>query len=537
MRKVRIRGDPHESAAPPLLVAILLAVIVWLAARVPGALLDLFEQGHWLGPASDMLAGKVPYRDTFPIHGFLSDGGLDYFLFQAAGANFATSVNARQFLGSWFQPAIFLVAAAASRRPMLAIAAIPLNLGMSTAIIADRPVLPLLSLATFAWAIGERRSKPAAFVAGALASVGLLYALEFGLYVLAAELITLLLCGLVSRPRACFIDRTAFLGGLGAVLIPWFALLAAWRALGPFLRVSFWDLPVRFHSMWPMPFPGPGTVFRELASGRADFLKELGVSPDLARRLYLAPLIGTLGVATALWHRARGGSPVLSLRLLVVSLASLAFFRSVVARFHVEAGNALAGPVLFLILVAASELFRNRRWARIAFASVGLLVVLALSGPSRVFAVFRGATQFRRRTAVLPWTVPLDVPRGGGIRVPRDEEQNLRALIDFTEQHAAPKAPILDLSNRPSLYFFTRRVNPTRFYQVPPMAAFEDEVLRSIQARRPALVLLRSGGWLDAIDGVPNSRRIPRVWSWVLDNYPMRAKVGDTIVALPADAE
>ena len=66
------------------------------------------------------------------------------------------------------------------------------------------------------------------------------------------------------------------------------------------------------------------------------------------------------------------------------------------------------------------------------------------------------------------------------------------------------------------------------------MAPFEDEVLRDIQARRPALVFLESGTWLDAIDGIPNSRRIPRVWKWVLENYPVRARVGDTLVALPA---
>jgi hypothetical protein len=129
--------------------------------------------------------------------------------------------------------------------------------------------------------------------------------------------------------------------------------------------------------------------------------------------------------------------------------------------------------------------------------------------------------------------VALTVPRGGGIPVPREEEKNLRALIEFTDRHAAPGAPVLDLSNRAALYFYLRRVNPTRFAEVPPMAAFEEEVLSDLRARPPALVFLMTGTWLDAIDGIPNSRRIPRVWSWVLENYPVREKVGDTVVALP----
>ncbi|HSD71235.1 MAG TPA: hypothetical protein VLE54_00510, partial [Thermoanaerobaculia bacterium] len=105
------------------------------------------------------------------------------------------------------------------------------------------------------------------------------------------------------------------------------------------------------------------------------------------------------------------------------------------------------------------------------------------------------------------------------------------------DRHAPADAPVLDLSNRAGLYFFLQRENPTRFAEVPPMAAFEDEVLRDLEQRRPSLVFLESGTWLDAIDGIPNPRRIPRVWRWVLENYPVRAKVGDTVVALPGKPE
>ena len=131
----------------------------------------------------------------------------------------------------------------------------------------------------------------------------------------------------------------------------------------------------------------------------------------------------------------------------------------------------------------------------------------------------------------------LGVARGGGILVPRAEERNLRALIEFTDRHAAPGASVLDLSNRAALYFYLRRVNPTRFAEVPPMAAFEDEILRDLRARPPALVFLTSGTWLDAIDGIRNEQRIPRIWSWVAENYPVRERVGDTVVALPARAD
>ena len=79
-----------------------LAIFVGFATRIPGGPMDLFERGHWLGPASDMLAGKVPYRDTFPLHGFLSDGGLDWLLFSALSPNFRISLGAHFLLGILF---------------------------------------------------------------------------------------------------------------------------------------------------------------------------------------------------------------------------------------------------------------------------------------------------------------------------------------------------------------------------------------------------------------------------------------------------
>jgi len=526
------RGQIDRLVTP--LVFFGLAAVVWLGTRGPGALLDLFEHGHWLAPASDMLAGKVPYRDTFPMHGFLSDGGLDYVLFRLFGASYRLSLDARHFLESFFHPALFLVAAAASRRPALAALTIPLALGMSIAVVADRPVIPLLSLAAFLWAIGEERSKPRAFAAGLLGGLGLLYALEFGTFVLIAEVATLTAGRLVSRRNGpCPIRAGSFFLGLGAVLVPWLALLAAIGALGSFLEVSFVDLPLLFQSTWGLHFPTPWELVAEWMQGRKYYAGEVPIGPAVAKRFYLAPVFGGLGVGLALWMWRKKKPVVLTLRLLVLSLACLGFFRYVIFRFHLAAGNALTGPLFFLLLVTVYELSGRRRRLGWALGLVGVLAAFSMNGPARLLTVFRNAVAYTERTTPPPSMVPLTVPRGGGIRVPRDAERNLRELVEFTDAHAPASAPILDLSNRPALYFFARRVNPTRFAEVPPMATFEDEVLRDVQRKRPALVFLESGTWLDAIDGIPNSRRIPRVWAWVLENYPVRVKVAGSTIALP----
>ena len=49
--------------------------------------IDLFHRGESLGPASDLLRGKVPFRDVFALHGLLEDGLLDTWLMQLFGRN------------------------------------------------------------------------------------------------------------------------------------------------------------------------------------------------------------------------------------------------------------------------------------------------------------------------------------------------------------------------------------------------------------------------------------------------------------------
>jgi hypothetical protein len=143
------------------------------------------------------------------------------------------------------------------------------------------------------------------------------------------------------------------------------------------------------------------------------------------------------------------------------------------------------------------------------------------------------ALQHRSRRAVGPGEEPLSLQRGGGVLVPRSAAAQLRALVTFTSNNSADQDYVLDLSNEPALYFFLKRRNPTRFYQVPLMAPFQGEVLRSLAEHPPRFVVLSSGTWLDRIDRIPNPDRIPDVWRWVSARYPRHVSVGNVTIGLP----
>ncbi len=486
-----------------------------------------------------MLAGKVPYRDTFPVHGFLSDGGLDFVLFSLWEPDFAISLRAHHLLGVLFQPALFLVTAALVRRVWLAILVIPLNLAIATALVADRPVLPLLGLAAFVWAIRSNPRRGRSLLAGTLTSMGFLYALEFGTFVLVAELVGLAWWTASSRGSLPPIRIGWFAAGLGVILLPFAVFLAFEGALLAFLRTSFLDLPHRIDEIWGWPFPAPWRLVQDWLDGRRTVVAGLPITLGVAKRLYLAPLAGAGGTAIAIWLRAPGRRALDSLRLLAASLACLLSFRYVIGRLHLEVGNALVGPVLVAVAVLLCRLFLERYPAsRVPVpAAVGACAIaaVAMNAPARTAVILKAAAVYPARMAKTEGLVPLSVPRGGGVLVPEAEARELNELVGACDRWVAEKAPIVDLTNRPALFFFLRRSNASRFYQVPLMEAFESSVLADLRRSPPALAIVASGTPLDAMDCRSAQSRVPLVMALLEKALPRSEEVGNNRWRLPSD--
>jgi hypothetical protein len=490
-----------------------------------------------------MLAGKVPYRETFPVHGFLADGGLDKLLFDAFEPSFALSIHAHNLLAALFHPALFLIAAYATRRPLISLTAVVFSVGATTAVVADRPVLALLSLAMFLRALDRTAPAFPAFLAGVLAGLGLLYALDFGSFVIAGECVVLAACiWQLWRRGSSPLRISAFVAGAGLVVLVFGIYLCFHSALAAFCRVSFVDLPRHIGEIWGVPFPWPGEVLRAWVHGQRFVPANPGstgidwVDAGLAKRLYAVPAVSFLGFAAAALAIRRLGLSPKALRLLGLSVTCACFFRYVVGRFHFQAGNALVGPLVLLLLfeVAGSSAVANRANWRVTLAlALGVCFAVAMNAPMRTLGVGAAALQYRSRQAAGFGEEPLNLPRGGGVLVPRPAAAQLRALVTFTSNNSADQDYVLDLSNEPALYFFLRRRNPTRFYQVPLMAPFQSEVLRSLTEHPPRFVVLSSGTWLDRIDRIPNADRIPDVWRWVSARYPRRVAVANVTIGLP----
>jgi hypothetical protein len=495
--------------------------------------IDLFEYGHWLGPVAGMLKGRVPYRDIFPIHGFLADGGLDFAIFHFSGVSFATSIWTRQVIGTLFQPAIFLVTVASTRRLVLSAALVPVGLSLAGGLVFDRAVIPLIGLAMFLYALDTTPRRWIAGGAGILAVLGILYSLDFGTFVAAAEIFFLVALFLFSRGQAPHpFPLNSYVAGLGVALLLLGGVLASVGALAAFLDVSYIKLPIVIGRVWGLTFPSPSRIAASWAMGRELVVPGTSpIGPIYALRLYAVPL----SVAAAIIVIVRSPPPsdrAAMWRGIVLIAANAMFFRYVYGRFHYEAGNVLAIPSL----VATVLVWRRRTTAKRSavtppLESVTVVAVALILGLPPLAHLLKSAGSFPDRISICPDCVRLDVPRGGKPKVLVGEAQALMKVCAEIRR-LAPDGPILDLSNRPGLYFFLDRVNPTRFYQVPIMEPFQDEVIRDLERDPPALVILSSGTALDTFDGRSNADRIPRVWAYILAVYPRRVSIDGNIFAL-----
>src|SRR5215470_7221109 len=62
----------------------------WTIHYQPGAPVDLFEDGQPLANAATYLQGGHPYLQTYPVHGWGADGGLDSLFFRVFGPSLQT---------------------------------------------------------------------------------------------------------------------------------------------------------------------------------------------------------------------------------------------------------------------------------------------------------------------------------------------------------------------------------------------------------------------------------------------------------------
>ena len=521
---LRIRKPLSPGAAWKLATYLIIPALIYLFSYASTAQLsqwiDLFHRGESIGPASDYLRGKVPFRDVFALHGMLEDGQLDAWLMQLFGRSLEVAVTRTVILGSFLGVAIWFLGVAVFRSVPLALLCVAM--GSWTTAENNRTLFQVAAVALF-WHALQRRSRVAAVLSGAFAGVALFFSYEIGLYTIAGALAASLLLWIASR-RVTW-DGLApaqaavfFLLGTALGAAPFAIFLAMHGALDDFVVTSFVTIPGIIDAVWSLPFPDLVSTFRRNLNLHtlADFV--------LWEKFHLIVSPLTIAVAAIYsidrWLRRR--TDMFDFALLVLTVFAAVAQRTAFGRAsftHQYFAAFLIGPLLVLLAVLVVRMLRET-WRGGGEGTRAFVVAIAVA----VVPVI----------AVLFWIPDLVNGRlhefirysGRVLRVDREphaEEVQWR-ITDVTRnirELTRSGEPIFDFSNQPAFYFFADRPNPTRFYQIPILSprAFQAETIQALERARPKVVIRRSPELFDQFDGVTNDLRAQAVSAYLDDTY------------------
>jgi hypothetical protein len=520
----RIKRPMSPDRARKLATYLIFPALIYLFSYASTAQLsqwiDLFHRGESIGPASDYLRGKVPFRDVFALHGMLEDGLLDAWLMQLFGRSLEVAVMRSVILGSFLGVAIWFLGIAVFRSIPLALLCVAM--GSWTTAENNRTFFQVAAVALF-WHALQRRNRLAAVLSGVFAGVALFFSYEIGMFTIAGAFAASLLLWIASRrvtwnglapaQAALFFVIGTFLGAA-----PFAIYLAMRGALDDFLVTSFATIPNIIDAVWSLPFPDLISTFRRDLNLHtlADFVLWEKF------HLILSPL--TIAIAAIYlidrWLRRRMDS--LDFALLVMTVFATVAQRTAFGRAsfrHQYFAAFLIGPLLVLLAMLAVRMLRNlwKSGGQGTRAFVGAIAIAVIP-----------------LIAVLFWIPDLinarlhDFIRYSGriLRVDLEPQaQEVHWRIDdvtiYIRELTKRGEPIFDFSNQPAFYFFTDRPNPTRFYQVPILSPkeFQAETIRALELAKPKVVIRRSPELFDQFDGITNDLRAQAVSAYLDDVY------------------
>ncbi len=519
-------GRAEDAGPERIPLALALALIFLFAATLrmfwrPYGPIDLFEQGAMLAPAQVYLSAGAPYRDTYPVHGWGSDGGLDGLLFRLFAPTIETLHWRHAVVTALGVTLLGLSCWILFRRTLWSVTAFLLAMGLCP-IPSDRQAAAFAGLAASIHAarVGSRRAWA---LAGGVSAAALFYSLDFGIFLLAAAAATAASLAAVGRNWKAA-GALLWLGA-GAALgsAPFLAALARDRALGAFVEVSFLSLPSRISEIWSVPAPSSASLLRE-GGGRAvleTLLRGTGV-PWFFHAVVLA-----VAAAVLLFRAAGPGLSAADRGAVAATWFSVVALRGALGR--ADSGH-LALYGVFVALPAAWLVYRAARathapWLWAPALSIALVVRIE---PQR----YPFIAWWLMQRPVGPADCRRAIPRSGAATVPCAQAEDLEALRAVVDRELSEGQTFFDFGNEPALYFLLDRRPPVRYGSVPfyEGEAEEREVIAALEREKPPLAILASGTELDRFDGVPSRVRAPRVAEYLDRHYAPAGRVGTRLL-------
>jgi len=487
----------------------------------PHSAVDLFEDGHALALADAYSHGARPFHDTYPVHGWGLDGGVDALTFRWFGSTLAVFRLRRALFTA--ASLVLLGGVCVSALDSIPWGALGLLLSLSICpFMSERTLFATASL--LALVVGLRRdSRVASSIAGCLAVISVFFALDWGLIMLVAGVVGVGLKSAASRsPRLL----SAFLVGGAAGAIPLVAALMRKGVLSSFVAVSFRDLPGSISDEWGLPM---GSISGAIVKSTTvpDFLKALAGAESVTP-LFLVLVLAT-GV-TVLVARGTNRFTNGDWAFLPVLLVAAVAMRGAIVRAdpgHLALYGVFSGVVAGWLIRRAV----TTGWGALVVVT-GFFLVLGVH-PLRTIDTELAAVVTSPTTRRAQAANSVRIPRSGGAGLPVSQATVIEDLRSYLDRTLPPGGSFIDFANAPALYFLLERpmlipyVAPA-FYETD---AKQRQVISDYERATPRVAIALDDEHALAFDTVVNDIRTPLVAAYLRDHYCQTAHIGPYLVS------
>lgn len=505
---------------------LLVQLVLTYGYTAPDGIVDSFHAGEQLSAARAFLSGVPLYGHMFFLRGAGVDAvipALGMGLFGDSIGGFILTADSLELLA---QLAFFVLLAYVIRNPILfTILAVLLYTSNATSLVQFRDITVWIAIGLLFLVFKEglrihwRNTALAAI--GLLASVTLYISIDRGVLLVA-------LCGLLTAVLVCvksdknnvyglslqtwkqnYIASLFVLGGLVVgISIP--ALLLGWGSFMEFLRMTFVDIPRYGGLLVSQPIP-------PLFTDQFFFWAPAFVATATAYVLY--------------WlfkdsHTTRLNSLI---PLCLIFIFAVLCLKAGSNRIHLTKMASVTAP-LYLIAIVILLFAITYVIADVRVRKKVLLPTILLGGTLVVFSQLdTSRIAYTHTYTRAEFAAYKNLPK-------RDNNSwitsETRQVKEYIQANTNGDDKIFAFTSNPFYYYITNRQNASRFYVswFADPQPYTNKLLDELKSTPPALVIYSDLSWMDAPDTIPMTERIPEVNDWILNMYPNRHTVGNTVI-------
>ena len=534
---------------------VILPIFVYLliySASIHGNI-DMFHEGERLAPLNEMLHGGVAFRDVYVQHGLFQNAYLAWFGSQLFEPTLFGVRSMEDVLDPLGYVALYLLGLQVFRGRFLT-AFICMLIASGTAFwVSPRHSLGLISFAFVANFLTHppNTSKRSEFswtlvLAGIFTSLAFWYSTEIGLYTLGAIGLFLCIYGLQSGMalQKCPFPLINYSCGVLLGFLPIAAYFFSHGALDDAIWNSY--IQCRYQlATWGLAFPSLSKTLTLLSSdGWHAFIFSEGF------RWYLPICIFLIVAAYLTYRKLSGTYSANTMKLLLLLLGGVAFFRTALGRSdggHLIYGATflwllclfpLEGGIISMFRIGLSSLSGKSPWYVALKATWVLIPTLIfcwyIGEVHHPLAGFSGKWQRLRQNPFKQSVMPEELARAGAVNIPDDQVQQIQKVVAYIQENTEPNEKIFDFTSQGAYYFFANRPSVTRFHQISYAStpAMQQEVIEALKRDKTRLVIFKTGGWFDAVDGIRVEERHPLIAKYLEENYALAVDINETEILL-----